>query len=347
MTFGRGLAAVLGLLSWQLLPACQAHVGSVAPVSLPRAPAPGAAPTALTVNHPGLYPETVTYDPIGRQFLLGSFREGAVVTVDMTGRASRLIDDPRLISVLGVAVDSSRGHVWAVSADLGVGAKHSVGGPKSEASVGVFELSTGTPVRFVDLASLLPGPHLLNGIALDGAENAYITDSFAQAIYRVTADGGRSVFLRSDEFAGAGVNLNGLVVHPHGYLLVVKKSDGALFRVPLAAPESFTRVALDRPIVGADGILLASPRCGVVVANKTPAAATNAVLVLDTDDDWASARIRAEYPLGDVYPTTATLKDGKLMVLHSKLDELLQSSPEQRPTLNRSASLERMDALSL
>src|SRR6185503_8116446 len=137
--------------------------------------------------------------------------------------------------------------VWAANADLGVGVRSSTAGPKMLAAVGQYDLGSGLALRYVDLARLLPGPHLLNGIALDTHGDAYVTDSFAKAIYRVTADGDASVFLSSDPFAGPGVNLNGLVVHPGGYLLVVKKSDGALFRVPLSKPAAFSRVKLESP----------------------------------------------------------------------------------------------------
>jgi hypothetical protein len=141
------------------------------------------------------------------------------------------------------------------------------------------------------------------------------------------------------------VNLNGLVVHPGGFLLVVKKSDGALFRVPLENPAAFTKVALSRPILGADGVLLTNPAELVVIANKTPDAVANAALVLRSDDGWASASIRSVQPLGSVYPTTATLREGQLLVLHSNLDELLGSSAEQRAGLARRATLRRLGTL--
>jgi sugar lactone lactonase YvrE len=336
MMVGRG-AAVGALVGWQLLAGCRPAVSTPPPPPPPPATTPSG--VALTIDQPGLYPETVVYDPPHQRFLVGSMRDGAIYAVAADGVARRFADDARLTSVLGMAIDPLRGALWAVDADLGLARKRSVAGPKAEAHVGVFDLESGRASHWVDLASLRPGPHLLNGIALDAAGNAYITDSFSPAIYRVTPQAEASLLLSDDQFAGEGVSLNGLVVHPDGFLLVVKKSEGALFRVPLANPAAFTKVALDRPIFGADGVLLSSPSELIVIANKTPQTTTNAALLLRSDDGWASAKIRTVEPLGSVYPTTAALRDGQLFVLHSNLDELLGSTPEQRTTLARRATL--------
>lgn len=74
-------------------------------------------------------------------------------------------------------------------------------------------------------------------------------------------------------------------MHPGGYLLVVKKSDGAVFKVPLATPQAFTRVAMTGSVEGGDGLWLTDPRRLLVVANRIPKVATDAALVLSSDDD--------------------------------------------------------------
>jgi len=325
------------------------YPGPKLPASPPPATPPlvsfGVAPELQTIDKPGLYPETIDYDPKTARFIVGSFRDGAIDGIAPSGAVSRVVDDPRLCSVLGIAVDASRQRVWATNADLGLGVKRSPAGPKALAAVGVYDLEGGKPVAYVDLTRLAPGPHLLNGIALDADGSAYVTDSFAKAIYKVTSKGEASLLVTSERVDGAGVNLNGLVVHPGGYLLVVKKSDGALFRVPLANPSAFSEVKLERPLLGGDGLVLAGTKELVVIANKTPNAKTNAAFALSSADDWASATVRAVEPLGDGYPTTAVLRDGSLFVLQSQLDELLGSSPEQRPKLNREATIRRIGTI--
>ncbi|HYP89112.1 MAG TPA: hypothetical protein VEQ59_13190 [Polyangiaceae bacterium] len=288
---------------------------------------------AITVQRPALYPETIEYDAATDRLLLGSFREGAIYQVDRAGKAARLVDDPRLCSVLGVALDAAHGQLWAVSSNLGASLKSCAAAPKKLAGVGIYDLETGKPRRYLDLAPLVDGPHLLNGIAVDAAGAAYVTDSFSPVIYRVEASGSASVFARDARFAGDGINLNGVVVHPRGYLLVVKKSDGSLFKVPLDAPSRLSQVVSATKLVGGDGLTLIGEKGLVVIANRTPQKTANAAYFISSDDDWASAQLRAERSLGDVYPTTAVRLEDTLYVVHSKLNELIDAPPEKKGEL--------------
>ena len=301
-----------------------------------------AAGAALAVRQPALYPETLEYDATRDTFLVSSMRDGAIYRVDAAGLVSPLVDDPRLCSVLGIALDAERGRVWAVNSDLGASRRPSASGPRQLAAVGVYDLASGEPVAYVDLAPLVTGPHLLNGIALDAAGNAYVTDSFSPVIYRVDAGGQASVLIQSERFAGEGINLNGLVVHPGGYLLVVKKSEGALFKVPLDRPAAFTRVAIDTPLFGGDGVIRVGERGLVIVANQVPGNASNAAFALSSADGWASARLDAARPLGDVYPTTGVLRDGDLYVISSHLNELIQAPADQKAALHAQAVIQRI-----
>ena len=303
--------------------------------------------SSLTVHRPALYPETIEYDRKRDAFLVSSFREGAVYAIDSRGEATVLVNDERLCSVLGIAIDEKRGRLWAVNSDFGSSVRPSCPGPKQLAAVGVYDLASGQPLQYIDLSPLAAGPHLLNGIALDAAGNAYITDSFSPSIYKIEASGHASLFLRDPRFAGDGINLNGVVVHPQGYLLVVKKSDGALFKVPLDNPHELTQVVTDAPLIGGDGLLLAGEDNMVVVANQVPGSASNAALVLASDDGWATAKLRAHQPLGDVYPTTAVLRDGTLFVIHSHLNALIQAAPEQKSQLRVEATIREIGKMTL
>lgn len=300
----------------------------------------------LTVRRPALYPETIEYDSRSDRFLVSSFREGAIYAVDGEGGVSLVVDDKRLCAVLGIAVDVERGRLWAVNSDLGVSAKASAEGPKNLAAVGIYDLSTGAALNYVDLAPLSPGAHLMNGIALDSAGNAYITDSFSPTIYKVDSQGNATVFLRDERFAGDGINLNGVVVHPDGYLLVIKKSDGSLFRVPLARPSQFTRVDIASRFVGGDGLTLVGKQDLVLIANQASGIVSNAAFSLSSEDGWVTAKLRATQQLGDVYPTTGVLRDGKIYAIHSKLNELIQSSPEQRERLRMEATIQQIGTAS-
>lgn len=293
----------------------------------------------LTVRRPALFPETIEYNERTDTFLVSSFREGAIFEINRSGNASTLVEDPRLCSVLGIAIDHQRGRLWAVNSDVGVSVKLSGPGPKHLAAVGIYELVSGKPLAYVDLAPLAAGPHLLNGIALDSAGNAYVTDSLSPVIYKVDARGSAAVFLRDEQFAGPGINLNGVVVHPDGYLLVVKKSDGSLFRVPLAEPARFSRVAVGERFVGGDGLTLVGKKELVVIANQTPAKASNAAYALASEDGWLSAELRGVRQLGDVYPTTAVLERGTIHVVATRLNDLIQGAVGKEALLRRQATI--------
>ena len=287
----------------------------------------------LTVHRAALYPETIEYNSRNDKFLLSSFRDGAIYEVDQRGNASLLVDDPRLCSVLGIAVDAQRGRLWAVTSDIGASVKPSIAGPKKLAGVGMYDLNSGKALRYVDLAPLFAGPHLLNGLALDASGNAYVTDSFSPVIYKVSSNGVASVLLHDDRFGGEGINLNGLVVHPDGYLLMIKKSDGVLFKVPLSDPDKFARVVVPERFVGGDGVTLVGKDNLVVISNKTPKKASNAAFSLSSDDGWATAKVTAVQPLGDVYPTTAVMRHSTMYVVHSKLNELIARPSERKAEL--------------
>ena len=76
-----------------------------------------------------------------------------------------------------------------------------------------------------------------------------------------------------------------------------------------------------------------------MIANQVPGNASNAAFALASDDDWATARVRATQRLGDVYPTTAVVRDGALYVIHSKLNELIQSPAEKKSQLQVEATI--------
>jgi sugar lactone lactonase YvrE len=297
---------------------------------------------ALSVQRPALYPETIEYDRARDRFLLSSFRAGSIFAVNRAGAATVVVNDPRLCSVLGIAVDARRNRVWAVNSDLGASARPSAVGPTHLAAVAAYDLGTGQPLHYVDVAPLYAGPHLLNGIAVDAAGNAYISDSFSPVVYRIDAEGHPSVFLHSEQFAGDGINLNGLAVHPDGYLLMIKKSDGSLFKVPLAEPSRFTKVRTERAFVGGDGLTLSGSKNLVIVANQTPTTKSNRAFSLISADDWASAKLVGEQTLGDDYPTTAVLRDDALYVVSSRLNQLIQAPREEQSKLQVLARIQRI-----
>ncbi len=277
----------------------------------------------IDVLAPALYPEGIETHPDTGEFLLGSIRQGKVVAVSPTGNIRTLVEDQRLRSVVGIRVDDKRRRLLVNNSDYGVAERSEPSDKFSTVALGIYDLESGAPIRYINLAYLRPGERrFANDLTVDENGNAYVTDSLAAAIYKVTPAGSASVFLTHKRFRGEGFNLNGIQTHQDGFLLVAKKSDGSLFKVPLDNPAAFTEVQLPKRLVGVDGLLLASSTELIAITNRASGVQSNTIVKLVSDDGWVSTRIDAEFKTGDVYPTTGTIRDGKIFVNYGRLNKL-------------------------
>ncbi|MBV1908200.1 MAG: SMP-30/gluconolactonase/LRE family protein [Kangiellaceae bacterium] len=298
--------------------------------------------TEITVNDPTIFPESIIYDSKSKRFLISSFRQGTIYEVSNDGQTKALIEDDRLCSVLAIRIDTNRDRLYATNSDMGACTKPTRNGPKKVAALAVYQLSTGQPVGYYDLAKLLPkNSHLANGLTLDSEGNVYITDSFSPTIYRVDTKGTISVFLNDVEFEGQGINLNGIVFHPDGYFLTIKKSTGELYKIPLDAPQNFTKVKSRRKLVGGDGLVLASNNQLAVIANQASGVSANAVFTIKSNDNWISYTVTDKVYIGDVYPTTGTIKNEELYVIHSNINKLLSASERNKVKIRIQAKIKR------
>lgn len=283
---------------------------------------------SFSISMEGLYPETIIYDSISDKFIVGSFRDGNIYEIDDKGAAELFIED-NLRSILGIQIDYKRNKFFALSSDIGASLNRYDKGLKKEATLRVYDLTTRKLIHTVDLTKLKQnGNHLVNGLTIDNDGNAYITDSFSPIIYKVDVKGNASIFLESDRFIGEGINLNGIVFHPKGYLITVKKSDGILFKIPLSEPEHFSEIKLDTKLYGGDGLLVLDNNNLAVVANIASGESTESIFLLQSNDNWQSANIIDKKYLGQVYPTTGVIKNNNIFVMHSNLNVLVSSSKE-------------------
>lgn len=281
-----------------------------------------------------LYPEGIETHPETGEFLLGSIRKGKVIAVSKSGEVRTLVDDERLRSVVGIRVDEKRNRLLINNSDYGVSERSEPSDKFATMALGIYDLDTGAPIQYVNLAGLRSGEaHFANDLTVDSDGNAYVTDSLAAAIYKVTLAGEASVFLTHEDFRGKGFNLNGIQYHDDGYLLVAKKSDGALFKVPVDNPAAFSRVTLPKPLIGTDGLVLVSPTELVAITNRASGVDSNTIFKLNSSDDWGPAVINDTFETGDVYPTTGTVNDGKLFVNYGRLNVLGSALEESKPLI--------------
>tara|TARA_R110002033_G_scaffold170514_1_gene213218 strand:+ start:9239 stop:10303 length:1065 start_codon:yes stop_codon:yes gene_type:complete len=283
---------------------------------------------SIEITKNALYPETILYHSKNEKFIVGSFRDGNIYEIDNDGNAKIFIE-ANLRSILGIQIDYKHNKFFALSSDIGASINRYNKGLKKEATLNIYNLTTKELIRTVSLAKLKPNSaHLANGLTIDNNGNAYITDSFSPVIYKVDTNGNTSIFLEDNQFVGDGINLNGIVYHPDGYLITVKKSDGTLFKIPISEPEKFSKIELDTKLYGGDGLLILDKNNLAIASNIASGKATESVFWLQTDNDWKSAYITDKKYLGNVYPTTIVAKKNNLYVLHSNLNVLVSSSKE-------------------
>ncbi|WP_189160524.1 hypothetical protein [Lentzea pudingi] len=283
-----------------------------------------------------LHPEGVGWDPSRKAFLVGSLRHGTVSVVGADGRASTLVNEPRIVSTVGVHVDVARNRVLAAYADYGVGTRSSPSTIQTQAGLGIFDLKTGRTLHLVDLA-IGPGPHIANDFALDLAGNAYVTDTASDKIYKVDVNGRASVLVQDPRLAGPTEDgMNGIVWHPGGYLLAVGYETGSLLRIPLKDPQAIHEVRLDQALVGGDGLALRPDGTLLVVSNEFGRSTAGSVKVLRSRDGWTSAKTAktvAQWP--DPLPTTVAVSPAGAYVLSGRLDVLITGSTSDQFTLRR------------
>lgn len=275
----------------------------------------------IDVEQDNLYPEGLSYAAESDQFFFSSFSSGSVFAMDEAGEVTAFVEDPQLISSVGLYVDEEAGRLLVANSDPGVSINTDESTQGATAGLGVYNLEDGELIYYVDLASLLPDtPHFANGIAVDADGNAYVTDSFAPVIYKVTPDGDAEVFVEAEAFAGEGFVLNGIVYHPDGYLIVAKSDEGLLFNIPTDNPETFAQIETDQDYIGVDDLVWAGDDL-VLITNVLAGSESNTVHVLQSEDEWSSASGVSSYEL-DVTGTSGIVSDNTLYVVGGYLENI-------------------------
>lgn len=287
-------------------------------------PASQSLPDVISFSKKALYPEGVDYDANGKRFLVTSLHEGTVGAVTKDGNYQVLFQDDNMVSAIGIRIDSAHDRVLVCNSDPGASIHTKPETKGKLAGLGVFQLSTGQLIKYIDLGGLSEGGgHFCNDIALDSMGNAYVTDSFSPIIYKVDTDNTASIFLNNERFTGKGFNLNGIVVKDD-YLLAAKYNEGLLFKIPLNDPQNFTQVTIGETFPGADGLLWATDGSLIVIANME----TNKVFKLTSSDNWMSAEVASSVETGQVFPTTGVEINGDVYVLYAMLHVLF--NPETK-----------------
>jgi len=281
-------------------------------------------PEMVLAARAGYHPEGVDWDAERGVFVTGSLTEGGVFTVADDGTVTLLAPGVEGLSSTGVHVDAERERVLVAMPDFSATQNPEASGT---AALGAYDLNTGEELFFVDLSDLHEGRDFGNDVTVDADGNAYLTTSFSGVIYVVDTEGNGSVFLAAEDFAVPGFGLNGIDYHPEGnYLLVAVAGAGAIYKVPVDDPGAYTQVALETQ-VSIDGMVLYEDGYLYAVASVGGAQARE-VVVLSSDDDWASAMIVSRQEAqAELSPTTLAMRDGAAYVVHAKFGSIGSDPP--------------------
>jgi sugar lactone lactonase YvrE len=280
----------------------------------------------ITFTAAQTYPESITWSQRQHVFMVGSVRHGTVGKITPDGQYSVFIHDDRLVSTLGLLVDDRHNTLWVTNSDPGAGERTSDATRGKLAAIATYDATTGKPRAYYDLSAIDPGAHLANDLVLDAQGNAYVTDSFAPIVYRIDTHGHATAFAQDPRFkTGDGFNLNGIAMHPDGYLIVGNYNSGELFKIDIRDPSKIEQIGLSEALKGADGFNLLDAQHLVVVQN----AGVDRTVELATTDGWKTATIVRTLKSENSMPTAAVKENGKVYVLNSRIDTLFkQGAPK-------------------
>ncbi|HEY3517945.1 MAG TPA: hypothetical protein VGL98_12935 [Gammaproteobacteria bacterium] len=284
------------------------------PPETPPATAPATRPlanalvTVITAERGGFIPEGIEYDEDSGRFLTGSLAEGTIFVIERDGRVVPFIRDPELVSSVGIEVDENHDRLLVANSNSAVFNDQSATG---HAKLGVYNLMSGERLAMVDLGSTIGAGarHFANDLTVDEEGNVYVTDSFANAIYKVTPDYRATVMHRFTDLPQDAL-LNGIVYHDGGYLLAV--AEDRIYKVPVANPEGATQVNVTEPVGGQDGIVLTKD--GRLVATSNSESEPQLVAFM-SNDNWTSAQ-RVATAILNGQATTAAVVGDEIWAVH-------------------------------
>lgn len=286
-----------------------------------------AAPLLATYPIPGsrLYPESVTFDPKRRHFLIGSLDEASVIRIAADGAASYLFEGPGTanLTTLGLKVDAPRDRL-VVCAYLNTATP--------TGRLWVFDLATGQRTHDLDLTTAVAGASC-NDLVIDsdGSGAIYVTDRELPNIYRVELDGVTptvALWASDPKLAKVLVGQNGIAFSPDGrWIITGHYLPPKLHRIARADPSSVHEIPLtgSHPLSqlfsGADGIAFFEGALYVAFGSAL-------VKVDPSDADWTAATylaLEVGVPIAALTPA-----EGALYLLQSDVAAFVLSGRPAR-----------------
>jgi sugar lactone lactonase YvrE len=277
---------------------------------------------SLVINYfnTDAYPQSIVYYPARNQFIVGSMKRGQIGSINEKGEYTVLLNDSSLVSSSGLKI---RGNdLYVLSGDLGYSANSTEKSKYHMARLVKIDLKTNKISSVINLDTLFKGPHFVNDLAIDDTGNIYITDSYSPVIYKVQPNGKAFVWVNHDEFKSDGRNLNGIVYHKNGYLLVALSQSGKLYKIDASDSSKITEVEIEGDFKGVNGLQF-TPNHLLVMSQ---AQGHNQVHILNSNNSWKTAKVLRTDNYKYIYPNKAETVGNKIYIMDSNVEDLNKSS---------------------
>ena len=273
---------------------------------------------------PESYPEGVVFDTKANVFYVSSARLGTLGKVTKEGKYTELYADKSLKSTYGLKVHPDGKRVFVCAGDANYSKFSTPETKKKMARLISVDVKSGKKLADIDLSQLIPGEHFPNDLIFDASGNAYITDSYADAVYKVDASGKASVFSKNELLKSAGVGPNGIVFHSKGFLIVANNGSGALIKIDLSNPEKAVKIKIDQFFPNVDGLLLDDDNTLTLVQNG----GVNKIFKIKTSDNWISAQVMESTSVEDrfAFPSTAAKSGKETWIMNANFTELTEGN---------------------
>lgn len=164
-------------------------------------PAVSRSRSAFTIPEGDLVPESIAYDPQGKQFYLGSMTKGKVIRCSDAGKCTQFAGGLGVVLGLKVAPKVDGGGLWILS------------NTEQESALIHFDLTSAQPIgKYV----VTGAGHTFNDLVLARSGDVYLTDTRAGAVWHL-AKGSAALTRLPGRFDGA----NGIALSPNDGLLYV------------------------------------------------------------------------------------------------------------------------------